>query len=327
MIAVGKSKYIICLAWLVSSFVWGHTSFVIRISLHGCEPSLSAALRATLSALITLILWRIFAPDAKPNRHDLYQTLIAGAMMGAGLVGIYFAGLHITGGLITTILALQPVIVTVIALILGRKGISMVNLLGGIVAVAGIYAIYQERISITADQGLAILAVTISSIIFAVGCFPLNAAKGLNLFARMTLVFASMATINWLVVAANIGLNGWQILAHAIPVNSMLAIVYLATIGNILPYAAFLFLMQEWGEVSAVTVDFAIPIVALVVDFFLEKEPIQLGTIGWFGIALVMIGVFLTNIRKRILTEETQQTLVNPQPECSQKQLELAGME
>ncbi len=327
MIAKCKPKYIVCLAWLIATLIWGHTSFVLRVSMHGYSPCVAAALRGTVSTLVCLLLWRQFARDIKPTGRQIYLILIAGVLNGLGLFGVYFAGCWITGGLITTVLAMQPIIVTIMALGLGKKGIIPVNLLGATIAASGMYAIYHERISVSPDQGLAILLVIAGAIVFGVACFPMNASSNLSLFPRLCLLFASMSLVNWTGAAIEMVLVGSYAAPHSTSIVPTLAILYLGTIGNILPWAAFLLTMSEWGEVSATTIEFVIPIVALTMDFFFEKQPLHLGIIASSGIALVLIGVFLTNIRKRIPTQEAEQVLVGPQLTINPEQFELAGTE
>jgi drug/metabolite transporter (DMT)-like permease len=289
----------VLMAYLLACLVWGHTSFVSRITLQGYPTFVAAALRMTLAALAALALW--CASNGLMKRHNWQHwraMILAGVMNGIGLAGIYWALRSITGGLVTTILALQPVAVTVLGCFFGARRATVLNLMGALVAFAGLSLIFWERLLLSAEQGAAILVMAASAVLLGASYFPLNSARELPIFARLALVFIPMAIVLWLVAGLETASIDWMRSPGSLPLWPSVGVIYLGIVGMVVPFLAFFLVLNEWGEVTAATMDFMIPLVALTTDRLFEKEPTGLGMLGALGITLVLMGVALT-LRKR----------------------------
>jgi drug/metabolite transporter (DMT)-like permease len=296
---------IVLAAYTLACVAWGHSSFVSRLTMQGYPSFVAGALRMTCAAFVAFLIWRLADGKLERIRQAWRGMVLAGIMNGFALAGTYWALRSLTGGLVTTVLALQPVTVTILGCFFLPKRSSSLNLVGALVALAGIGLIYVERMQLSHEQGLAIVVLCASAVLLGASYFPLNSAREVSKSGRLMLVFVPMAITLWACAAADSESYAW-LHSMTLPVGATIGVAYLGVVGMVLPFLAFFLVLNEWGEVKAATMDFMIPIMALGTDVLFEAEPMKLSALGLLGVAFVLAGVALSLSRKPITVENTE---------------------
>ncbi len=295
------NNVLVLIAFMLCSLIWGHTNAVMRITFApGCSAQLAVAIRLTIAALIMLVIWRVWAPKVRPNKRQTFLTITAGVLSGIALVLLYTAAIaapKLSSGLATTVLALQPSVIVGVNYLRKRKCASAWTLGDAAAGFLGIYLIHRDSAQLSVDMGLSIVILAGSAILYALAYFPLHASEDLNVHVRLTLLFGTMAVVGWFgtLISSSEVMPGAQ--PYAFWVRT-LAFVYLGTIGLVLPYYAFLIVLDTWGKTAAVMTDFTIPLVAIIVDVAIIKQSMHIKMPGAIGIVLVLGSIVLALRRK-----------------------------
>jgi drug/metabolite transporter (DMT)-like permease len=296
------------IAWLLASCIWGHTAYVSRMTFGatggpaGYPTFFSGAARFSLAVLFTgclaVLAWLLIKKPRMPNRFELRQLLTAGFLNGLGFAGLYYASRYVTGGTMGVLLAAQAPIVTLCAKAKGDTKVSWCNCVGSLLALLAVAAVFCEQLQFSPDQAVPIAVVAGSSFLLAISIFNLREAREVGVNLRSAIFFAPIALVLWLAAAVEVFVLGCKI-PDQLPLWPTVGIFYLATVGVVLPYVLFFYVMNEHGEVAGASIDLGIPLFALLTDYLLEPRPLTLGPSGWVGVVVVLIGLALNLIRVR----------------------------
>jgi drug/metabolite transporter (DMT)-like permease len=281
------------LAYVIAAFCWGHSGVIARYTMKGYTPYSALALRLTLATLGAFLLKRTFAKDVRLTKQQSTPLTLAGLLGGLAYICIYFANQSVTSAVASAVLATESGIATVVAFALRRKGTTWINFLGGLVGFFGVSAIYCERASLSQHQAWAVMVLFVGAILFALAAFPMEAAKTVHPCARLAPLLAPMAVLAWVATIIEALVIGPQ-------VNGLwdmwltLAIFYLGLICTLLPFIAFYAVVERWGAARAVTMALLVPPIAFFSDLVAESEPITLGTSGFTGVGMVLLGVAMS---------------------------------
>lgn len=122
------------LATALAPAVWGSTYLVTTEWLPPGRPLLAAALRALPAGLLLLAVSRVL-----PSGSWWWRMLVLGTLnIGAFLALLYVAAYRLPGGVAGTVIAMQPLIVAVLAVALLGERLPRRRLLAGIAGVLGV---------------------------------------------------------------------------------------------------------------------------------------------------------------------------------------------
>lgn len=299
---------VVAIAWLVAACIWGHTGYVSRLTFGatgeeaGYPAFFSGAARFSLSVIFTGCLaslgWLIFQKPRTPNRFELRHLVIAGILNGLGFAGLYYASRFVTGGTIGVLIAAQAPIVTLCAKAKGDKRVSWCNCVGSLIALLAVAVVFREQLLLSPDQAVPIVVAGGSSFLLGIAIFNLREAREVSTNLRSAIFFTPIALVLWLAaVVERLALDCK--IPDEVPLWPTLGILYLATVGVVLPYALFFYVMNEYGEVTGASIDLGIPLFALATDYLMEPKPLVLGPSGWVGLAVILIGLALNLVRKK----------------------------
>jgi drug/metabolite transporter (DMT)-like permease len=98
---------------------------------------------------------------------------------------------------------------------------------------------------------------------------------------------------------------------NPLPVVPTAALLYLTVLGTVLTFTCYFYLLKHVRLSTAMSLSFITPIVALIVDGFLEKQT-ALSPTSYVGIATVLIGVGLCLFVQ--LRSEKSEPAIEPAP-------------
>ena len=275
-------------AWLalaVVYIVWGSTYLGIDLAVRTMPPFLMAALRFLIAGSL-LYVWatrRGDRSDRPTARHWVSAFLIAAPMLAVGNAAVGWAEQTLDTGTASLIIASVPLWVVLIRLGLHERQSS--GVLAGVGAgFAGVAVLLQPEGGTTAlGIGLCVL----SAVMWAVGSVA---------SARLPMPADPFAATAWTMLAGGFVMLpfGLPTLASTSPsVASALGWVYLVTIGSVVGFTAYTWLLARAPLTLVSTYAYVNPVVAILLGVLFRNESVSVrmlvgATIVVSSVALVV---------------------------------------
>jgi drug/metabolite transporter (DMT)-like permease len=283
----------VVLAYLICASIWGTTWYSIRVCIEpGGYPSYpAAALRFTISAVILAAIWFAIRKSTKmPSKGEVGWITFAGTLSGLGYGLLYTAEEHITGGIAAVVSATAPLIAAVIAMVTRTEKPRTMTIVGSIVALGGVALVFHDSLQISQAQASAIAMLMIVCLLNASSNVAIKRyAHDTAALASNTIFFSAATALLW----AGAVVSGKSTIPYPLPAAPTVALLYLSIFGTLVAFACFFYLLKNTRLSTAMTLAFVTPMIALVIDMFLEKHrtfTLESGA----GIAVVLIGVALS---------------------------------
>jgi drug/metabolite transporter (DMT)-like permease len=282
---------------------WGGTYFFIRMSVEHIPPMLVGAMRYLISGLL-MLLWCVF------TRERIFSWRVIGPAAASGLlllVGgnglLIWAEQYIPSSLAAILLASGPIWFVVLDRRKWKENFhSKATIAGLIVGSVGVLLLFGQKLREEAGTGgggskemAALAMLVVASISWAAGSLysKYKAAGNPNsVNAGWQMMLAGMA------FAICSAVSGEFRAFHpgSVPMSAWLAIVYLVTLGSLLGYSAFTWLLQVRPATQVSTHAYVNPVVAVLLGVFFGGEKLSLLQI--LGLFVILSSVLLINLAK-----------------------------
>ena len=282
-------------AWLLFALVsvlWGIPYLFIKIAVHDLAPPVVVVARTGIAAAILLpVAWRSGALRALRGRARTVVLLTFTHITGPFLL-ITYGETHIPSSLTALLIATQPVLVALLALRSGDasetvRGWRAVGLGVGLVGVAAVVGIDPSGDRYRwLGVGLVLLAALGYS---AAALLVKNRLSDVPPLA----VVASTMTLNTVVLLPVALLTAPTRLPSA---GAMGSVVVLGVLCTATAFLAFYRLIAEAGAGRASLINYADPVIAVLLGVALLHEPLHWTAVG--GFALVLVGGYLATRRR-----------------------------
>lgn len=280
-------------------FVWGSTWSVIFLGLNDSLPLWSAAARFFIAGAI-FVLARMFHGSLALTRDLLGVSVIYGILYFCIPFGVvYWAEQFIPTSLVAVLAASAPIMILIGERILFGTPTTALQVVGAAMAFGGVALLFWSEISF----GASVLYIVALIATFA-GMIALAAA---TLIIRPFVKLVSVAELNggaMLVAGCVLGLLSALVETgpRSFYGQNLAALLYLAFIGSVYAFWAYLILIGSWGAGRASTILFVAPVVALYIGALFLGETLALTT--YAGTILVIIGtalVILTQVSQNVM--------------------------
>jgi drug/metabolite transporter (DMT)-like permease len=290
-------------------FVWGSTYIGIRISVETIPPLLMAATRFLIAGAI-LLTWEAVAalrlradpsvpPTERPRlptRRELRDSAIVGGALLFGGMGLVAVGERtVPAGIAAILIALLPVWVAVLGRTFFGERLPLTVIAGIAIGLAGVVILVAPFGSTggLAFDSFGILVLLLSPLCWGAGSLysshrailprrPLT-ATGLQMICGGTLlllgsvVFGELATFD----------------VSTVSTRSWLGLVYLTTIGSLVGFTTYVWLLRVAPLPKIATYAYVNPVVAFVLAGILLGEAIEprtvvAGAVIIFAVALIV---------------------------------------
>ena len=309
------STMMVVVAFAIVYIVWGSTYFFIRMSVAHIPPMMVGVLRFLLSGTI-MLLWCLFTKEKLFSWVVMRPAIISGLLLlGFGNGALIWSEQYIPSSLAAILLAAGPV-----WFVLLDKGKWQENfrsrstIFGLVVGFAGVLLLFAEQLGGVVSAGAGGTGVAggagngrhmemVALVVLVLG--SISWASG-SLYSKYKSVSGSSNAVNagWQMFAAGVAFipaslfSGEWSKFHpaAVPMSSWMGIVYLVTMGSLVGYSAFVWLLQVRPATQVSTHAYVNPVVAVLLGVFFAGErmsPLQLT-----GLAVILISVLLINLSK-----------------------------
>jgi drug/metabolite transporter (DMT)-like permease len=302
----------IWIALIILYIVWGSTYLGIKIAVETIPPFFHAGIRFLISGII-LVIWQRAIGNEMPTRNQWKNTFIIGTFLllgGNGLVS--WAEQTIPSGVAALIVGTVPLFLVIMEAF-RPNGVKPTwqTMLGLLIGFVGVFILVGPA-EITGSQEnlnpLGVIAVLSASILWAVGSIY---SKGADLPKSSFMTTGAemlMGSIGLFVVSLLTGeLSDFRF--TQISTNSWLGLIYLITMGSIVGFGSYIWLLQNAPISLVATYAYVNPIVAVMLGYFFANEILEPRI--WLATAIIIGAVAFINSRSKQQVKQEAKEAVN----------------
>lgn len=305
-----KSK--IWVALLLLYIVWGSTYLGIKVAIETIPPFLHGAVRFLVSGVI-LLVWQKAAGQAMPTRKQWVSAGIIGTLLLAGGNGLVsWAEQFIPSGIAALVIATVPLSLVIMeGLRPGGVKPTWQAIVGLVIGFIGIFILAgpaEISGSTTELNPFGVIALLSATVLWASGSIYSKSADLPKASLVSTGAQMLLGSVSLLIVSLLTGeLNGWD--STAVSARSLVGLVYLITIGSIVGFGSYTWLLQNAPISLVATYAYVNPIVAVILGYFFASE--QLEPRIWVAAAIIIGAVVFINSKgKPQVKKEAEKILV-----------------
>ncbi len=269
------------LAYAAMTLIAGSNFVAVRFSNEELDPFWGATLRFAVACALFfgVMRWR---RAAMPRGRALAGVAIYGALgFGTFYALLYWALRTVPAGLASVLVALVPLLTFFLAVAHGLERFRLRGLLGGLIAVAGIGVVFAEQLVGTVEVA-ALLACIAGAVCVA------ESAVVAKLYPRVDPAATNaVGMLTGLAILAPLSLVAGETWTFPARMDTILAVIYLITIGSVGLFALFLYVLRRWTATATSYLLVISPLVTVAVAALLAGEQITLQ----FALGGVLVGV------------------------------------
>lgn len=302
----------IWIALITLYIIWGSTYLGIKIAVETIPPFLHAGIRFLVSGII-LVIWQRAIGSAMPTKKQWRSTFIIGSLLligGNGLVS--WAEQTIPSGIAALIVGSVPMFLVIMEAF-RPNGVKPTwqTIFGLVIGFVGVFILVGPA-ELTGSQEklnpLGVIAVLSASILWAVGSIY---SKGADLPKSSFMTTGAemlMGSIGLFVVSVFTGeLNGFSF--AQVSTNSWLGLIYLITMGSIVGFGSYIWLLQNAPISLVSTYAYVNPIVAVILGYFFANEILEPRI--WLATGIIIGAVIFINSRSKPQVKQEAEEVVN----------------
>lgn len=282
----------VVLAFGAVYLIWGSTFLGIRVAIETIPPLIMAGLRWSVAGWLFYFFLR-WRGVPRPSGGDWRSAgLIGGGIIFAGNGSVTFAEQYIPSGTAAVIVALVPAVMVLMGWLSGTLPRPRLPVWCGIaIATFGVAVIVQPRtLTFTPQLALSLGLLTIGESLWAAA--SLYAARVRHETSGLMMAAMQMICGGFLgLVVASLDGEFAHFDPGAVTLRSLGAMSYLAGIGSVVGFSAFLWLLRNVEATRVSTYAYVNPIVAVFLGWIVLGE--KIGPELLAGSALVVIGIAL----------------------------------
>ena len=269
--------------------IWGSTWLAITFQLGSVAPEASVTYRFLLASLLIFAYCLTRRLPLRFNvREHLWIALLGVLMFSVSYIFVYYAEAHVVSGLVAVGYSASPMLGLIGLRVFFGTPMTRLLVLGSILGMVGIALVFWPefaRLQGDRDTALGALYTVLAVLLSAFGSIVAqrNSRKGLPLWQTLAwgMLYGSIFSLG-------VTLSTGQPLTFEPTARYVLSLLYLAVLGSILAFAAYLTLLHRVGAARAGYIGVMVPIVALVISAAFEG--FRWHALTWLGIAVSVAG-------------------------------------
>jgi len=283
-------------AYLVLCFVWGSTYLAIRLAVAGIPPSIMVGTRSVLAGL-ALVLFALARGARLPPRRTLPATAATGFMLFVGgQTMLAVAETRIQSGQAAVIGALQALLMPLAAWAIGAAAApGWPALMALLVGFCGVVILVNPGHG--AIDTLGVAAVLASVISWSIGgAMSRRWPSGhVVLGSGLQMLAGGIGSL-----ALSVPLGAWHGFSWAsVPPRAWAGFAYLASVGSLVGFSAFAWLVRIWPPARLSTYTYVNPIVALALGALFAGEALTTRDLAATVVILSAVGLVMAAARNK----------------------------
>lgn len=298
------SSFLVILAFATVYIVWGSTYYFIQRALTGFPPLLLGALRY-FGAAIILLLWCVVKGKKLFIKEDMKHAAVVGVLLlFIGNGGVIWAEQTIPSAMAAIMVSSGPLWIVILdkhkwKYNFGNRSIIIGLLIGFI----GVILLFSEPLqhalsgigNLTEINGLILL--TIAVIAWSGGSLysKSHPPRGTGIVSTTwQMLFAALAFVPGILIRGELNTVQWNHVSN----EAWFSVVYLVSMGSIVAYTAYVWLLQVRPATQVSTHAYVNPIVAVLIGVVMANEKISF--IQILGLTIILGSVVLINLSNYI---------------------------
>ena len=274
-------------------FLYGSGFIFAQYGLVHSTPMAFLAIRFFITFLILLLIAYFLKVTFPKTKKEFFQIAIAGSLtVGTFSIGGFLSMSYgISGATNALIIALQPIIVTFLALKFLNENINKRVWLGLIIGFIGVGFVVFSKLDSSSSSYLGLFWSIVSLLGLSFGSlYQKKYCSHMNVFSGGAIqTFSSMILVLPFLFFEDIKID-WN-------TEFYISMFYMA-VGVSIGALSLLYIMIKNGEVSKVSsIFYLVPVSAAIVSYFLLDEKLELNVI--VGIITVIAGITLINKKEK----------------------------
>jgi drug/metabolite transporter (DMT)-like permease len=294
------SKFLIIAAFAAIYIIWGSTYIAMLFAIRDIPPMMMLGIRFTVAGLI-LYIYSILRGEQLPAISSMLKISFSGILMlfiGTGAVA--WVEQYIPSGLAAIIVATVPLWFVILDKKNWRANFTNKWIISGLViGFAGVLTLFgdSKALDLTGDK-MKLLSV----IVLGVGTISWTAGSLYSKYKKVegssTMKAAIQMSAAGIVSILTSLVTGEHQQAHwaTISWNTIFALLYLITIGSLIGYMAYVWLLSVRPPALVGTYAYVNPVVAVFLGWLLVGEQISRQQI--IALAIILAGVILVTLSK-----------------------------
>ncbi len=284
-----RGERLVLAAFLTSAVLAGAIAVGIRFSNRELDPLWGAGFRFSLAAALLVGLMLALRLDL-PRGRSLAGAVLFGVLnFGAAYALAYYALLEIHAGFGQIVFALTPLATLLLAVAWRQERLRLVAVAGTVLAFVGVAVMARAPLSASVPFA-ALLAVLGSALCVAQAAVLVRRFPPVHPVTMNAVGMAVGAAC--LAVGAALAGESFSLPRRA---ETWAAIGYLVTVGSVVVFLLYLFVLRHWTASRAAYAFVITPFVTVLLSAWLDDEPV-----GWnlaLGGAVVLAGVYVGALR------------------------------
>lgn len=287
-------------AFAIVYIVWGSTYLGIRFAIDSIPPLLMAGSRYALAGalLYGFMRWR---GEPAPTRRGWGHALLIGlCLLTVGNGGVTLGEQYVSSGLTALLVAIVPLFLAVLGWLSGISARPTPRVaLGLVLGMAGVYLVARtpgaSHVALPGHENLGLGLILVAALLWAVGSLYAKKhqpASSPFLAGGMQMLCGGLIML--VIGVARGETQGFEL--AAVTTQSWLAYAYLVTLGSIVAFSAYIWLLRAVEPALAGTNSFVNPVVAVLLGWALAGEQLSAPMLG--GAALIIVAVVLVVLKR-----------------------------
>lgn len=286
------------------SLTWGSSFVVIKYAVDDFPPELAVLLRMSIGLVFLVICSKVTRRPINIPRKVFLPVLANGILaLGLPFFLLFWSETRVNAGLAGIMTGITPIVTTALLIVFFSKieKVPLFKIIGALIGMLGILIIFLPQLGEQASVGEDTLVPTIALFGMAL-CYALSA-----IWARKFLVGEKSVGVLSSIVGYHIGSvvfllfvtfllgSDYSQLVNNMPWSRWAAVIYLGAVSSGISWIVFLNLIRLSGAVTANSVTYIMPPMAMLTDYLLfGSRPFVLEIVGtgvvFIGIAFVHAG-------------------------------------
>lgn len=275
--------------------VWGSTYLGIAVAIETMPPFLMLAIRFLVAGGL-LVGWELLRNGraALPTRRQLRDSAIVGALLlGIGNGFVAFGEKTVASGIAAILVAMMPLWLGVFGWLYFRERLSRLAVLGVAVGLLGVTLLVSGGGSNAFDL-LGIVVLLVAPIGWAHGSLFSAHRAQLPHRALMASGLQMLAGAGALAIEGVLIGEVGRFHPEAISLRSIVALIYLASIGSMLGFNAYAWLLRHAPLSLIGTYAYVNPVVAVALGAIFLAEPISARTLIASAVIVAAVAMIVT---------------------------------
>jgi drug/metabolite transporter (DMT)-like permease len=277
------------LAYISLCLIWGSTWLAIRVVVRDVPPLRAAMIRFLLAAAV-LLVWAAFRKGWPKRERQWNAIVILGCtIMAIPYALLFWAEQYVNASMSAVLYSALPLTVSLLTPLMMHRTVPRQAVFAMLVACGGLLVLLYTGFP-TGGRGLwGGLAILLS--MFCSAWSVVYAKRRLQNVDPIVSTALQLVTATLVLLWATWALEPHRQANWSKP--ALLALLFLATLGSAAAFAIYYWLLQHMQPYQLSTLNFVVPIIAVLEGWLLGREAIPLMMIVVMAVVLGSVGVVL----------------------------------